>query len=177
VDAVRYTSRYRELRIENSKYRRSRVHGHFSAVDAKCYLVGIGKKNRQKKTDIKLHFSRFAHTVSFRLASAWAYVVGGALIFAWIISGPYFNYSPQWQFAMTAGTSIATFLLVLILQHTDFRQTKTIQLKLDELLRAMERARNELVHLEAKPDEQIETLDEQFEQLQEDAPKPPSGSV
>jgi low affinity Fe/Cu permease len=74
---------------------------------------------------------------------------------------------------MTAGTSIATFLLVLILQHTDFRQTKAIQLKLDELLRAMERARNDLVRLEAKPDEKIERLDEEFEQLQEDASKPP----
>ena len=93
---------------------------------------------------------------------------GGMLILVWIVSGPYFNYSPQWQFVMTAGTSIATFLLVLILQHTDFRQTKAIQLKLDELLRVIERARNDLVHLEAKPDEQIESLDEEFEQLQED---------
>ena len=121
----------------------------------------------------KQHFSRFAHTISLRLASAWSYVVGGMLILAWIVSGPYFNYSPQWQFVMTAGTSIATFLLVLILQHTDFRQIKAIQLKLDELLRAMEPARNDLVHLEAKPDEQIESLDEEFEQLQEQASKSP----
>ena len=78
---------------------------------------------------------------------------------------------------MTAGTSIATFLLVLILQHTDFRQTKAIQLKLDELLRAMEPARNELVHLEVKPDEQIESLDEEFEQLQEYPSKAPPDSA
>jgi low affinity Fe/Cu permease len=126
---------------------------------------------------VKQQFSRFAHTVSFRLSSAWSYVVGIVLILAWIVSGPYFNYSPQWQFVMTAGTSIATFLLVLILQHTDFRQTKAIQLKLDELLRAMERARNELVHLEAKPDEQIDSLNEEFEQLQEHASKPPPDSA
>jgi low affinity Fe/Cu permease len=121
---------------------------------------------------VKQHFSRFAHSISFKLASAWSYVAGALLILAWIISGPYFNYSPQWQFAMAAGTSIATFLLVLILQHTEFRQTKTIQLKLDELLRAMERARTDLVHLEAKPDEHIESLDQEFEQLQEHASKP-----
>jgi low affinity Fe/Cu permease len=66
-----------------------------------------------------------------------------------------------------AGTSIATFLLVLILQHTEYRQTKAMQLKLDELLRATEQARTGLVHLEAKPDEQIEHLDEEFERLQE----------
>ena len=71
----------------------------------------------------------------------------------------------------TAGTSIATFLLVLVLQHTEFRQTKTIQLKLDELLRAMERARTDLVHLEATPDENIERLDQEFEHLQEQASK------
>jgi low affinity Fe/Cu permease len=126
---------------------------------------------------VKQHFSRFAHTISLRLASAWSYVAGAVLILAWVISGPYFNYSPQWQFAMTAGTSIATFLLVLILQHTEFRQTKTIQLKLDELLRAMERARTDLVHLEATPDENIERLDQEFEDLQEQASKPrPSSS-
>jgi low affinity Fe/Cu permease len=126
---------------------------------------------------VKQQISRFAHTVSFRLASAWSYVVGIVLILAWIVSGPYFNYSPHWQFVMTAGTSIVTFLLVLILQHTDFRQTKAIQLKLDELLRAVERARNELVHLEVKPDEEIESLDEEFEQLQEDASKRSPGSA
>jgi low affinity Fe/Cu permease len=93
------------------------------------------------------------------------------------VSGPYFNYSPRWQFVMTAGTSIATFLLVLILQHTDFRQTKTIQLKLDELLRAMGPARNELVHLEAKPDEKLESLEEEFKQLQEHASKSSSNSI
>jgi low affinity Fe/Cu permease len=126
---------------------------------------------------VKQHFSRFAHTVSSKLASAWSYVAGAVLILAWIVSGPYFNYSPQWQFVMTAGTSIATFLLVLILQHTEFRQTKTIQLKLDELLRAIERARTDLVHLEARPDEKIERLDQEFEQLQEEASKrrPDSG--
>ena len=117
---------------------------------------------------VKQHFSRFAHAIAFKLASAWSYVAGFLLILAWVVSGPY---SPQWQFVMTAGTSIATFLLVLILQHTEFRQTKAIQLKLDELLRAMERARTDLVHLEAKPDEEIETLDEEFERLQQRASK------
>ncbi|MBV8360105.1 MAG: low affinity iron permease family protein, partial [Deltaproteobacteria bacterium] len=56
-------------------------------------------------------------------------------------------------------------------------QTKAIQLKLDELLRVIERARNDLVHLEAKPDEQIESLDEEFEQLQEDTSEPPPDSA
>jgi low affinity Fe/Cu permease len=126
---------------------------------------------------VKQHLPRVAHTISLRLASAWSYVAGVVLILAWIVSGPYFDYSPQWQFAMTAGTSIATFLLVLILQHTDFRQTKAMQLKLDELLRAMERARNDLFHLETKPEEQIENLDEEFEQIQERASKSSPDSI
>jgi low affinity Fe/Cu permease len=125
---------------------------------------------------VKQHFSRFAHTISFRLASAWSYVAGVVLILAWVVSGHFFNYSPQWQFVMTAGTSIATFLLVLILQHTDYRQIKAIQLKLDELLRAMDRARDDLVRLEAKP-EQIESLDEEFERAQGRASKPPRDSA
>jgi low affinity Fe/Cu permease len=77
-----------------------------------------------------------------------------------------------------AGMSIATFWLLLILQHTDFRQTKAMQLKLDELLRAVEQARIDLVHIEAKPEEQIESLDEEFERLQEQASQrsPSSGA-
>ena len=125
---------------------------------------------------MKQHFSRFAHAVAFKLASAWSYVAGIFLILAWIVSGSFFNYSAQWQFAMMAGTSIGTFLLVLILQHTEFRQTKAIQLKLDELLRAMGRARTGLVHVEAMPDEQIQNLDEEFERLQEKITKTPTDS-
>jgi low affinity Fe/Cu permease len=116
---------------------------------------------------MKQHFSRFAHAVAVKMASAWSYVAGALLILAWVISGPFFKYSPSWQFSMTAGTSIATFLLVLILQHTEYRQTKAMQLKLDELLRATEQARTGLVHLEVKPDDQIEHLDQEFEKLQE----------
>jgi low affinity Fe/Cu permease len=126
---------------------------------------------------MKQHFSRFAHAVAFKIASAWSYVAGVFLILAWVVSGPFFNYSSQWQFVMTAGTSIATFLLVLIFQHTEYRQTKAIQLKLDELLRATIQARTGLVHLEAQSDEQIESLDEEFERLQEKTSPAPTGSV
>jgi low affinity Fe/Cu permease len=124
---------------------------------------------------MKQHFSRFAHAVAFKIASAWSYVAGVFLILAWVVSGPFFNYSSQWQFVMTAGTSIATFLSVLIFQHTEYRQTKAIQLKLDELLRATIQARTGLVHLEAQSHEQIESLDEEFERLHEKTspdPKP-----
>jgi low affinity Fe/Cu permease len=124
---------------------------------------------------MKRHFSRLAHAIAFRLASAWSYVAGAVLILTWIVSGPFFNYSAQWQFVMTSGTSIATFLLVLIFQHTEFRQTKAMQLKLDELLRAVGQARTGLVHLEAMPDERMDTLDEEFEHLQENASKKDAG--
>lgn len=123
---------------------------------------------------MRQHASHFAHVVAFKLASAWSYVAGAALILIWVISGPFFHYSPEWQFVMTAGTSIATFLLVLILQHTEFRQTKAVQLKLDELLRAVERARTDLVHLEEMPEEQIEHLDEEFERLKKATKGQPS---
>src|SRR5689334_24852650 len=77
---------------------------------------------------MRQHLSHFAHLIAFKLASAWSYVAGATLILVWAISGPFFRYSPKWQFVMTAGISIATFLLVLILQHTEFRQTKALQL-------------------------------------------------
>ena len=79
--------------------------------------------------------------------------------------GPYFHYSNTWQLLINTGTSIVTFIMVFLIQHSQNRDTKAIHLKLAELIRAVEEARTELVNLEDFSDEKLQDLKEQFEQI------------
>lgn len=115
---------------------------------------------------------KLAHRAARGVTSLWAFLVGALVILAWLITGPMFRFSPGWQFVMTSGTTIFTFLLVLLLQYTEGRQTRAIQLKLDELIRALKEARTRLVHLEELSDEEMDRLQKEFEVLRkrENAP-------
>jgi low affinity Fe/Cu permease len=108
---------------------------------------------------------KLAHRAARGVTSLWSFLAGAIVILAWLITGPMFRFSPGWQFVMTSGTTIFTFLLVLLLQYTEGRQTRAIQLKLDELIRALKEARTRLVHLEELSDEEMDRLQKEFEAL------------
>jgi low affinity Fe/Cu permease len=110
-------------------------------------------------------FRRFAHRVSVAVGAPWAFGVALALVVVWGVTGPLFHYSDTWQLTINTGTTIVTFLMVFVIQNTQNRETQTIQLKLDELIRAVEAARNDLVDLEDLPDEELRTLQRQFAEL------------
>jgi low affinity Fe/Cu permease len=78
------------------------------------------------------------------------------------ISGPAFNYSDTWQLIINTGTTIITFLMVFLIQNTQNRDTTAIQLKLDELIRANENARNQMQRLEDLTENQIKHVKESF---------------
>jgi low affinity Fe/Cu permease len=116
-------------------------------------------------------FRRFAHWFSDRMGSPWAFLIAVVVIVAWAVSGPWFGYSDSWQLIINTGTTIATFLMVFIIQNTQNRDAKAIHLKLDELLRGVRGARTSLVHLEQWSDEEIAELEEQFERLRSRMPR------
>lgn len=92
--------------------------------------------------------------------------IAAALVCAgWLISGPIFHFSETWQFFINDLTNIVTFLAVFLIQNTQNRDAKAIHLKLDELLRAIEGARTNLVNLEELSDEELESLQRQFMRL------------
>lgn len=110
----------------------------------------------------------------FRIAankiSAWAGSPGvflGAvlIILAWFGSGPSFDYSDTWQLVINTGTTIVTFLMVFLIQNTQNRDGKAVQIKLDELIRATKGARNHYVSLENLTDDEIEQLNRQFQDI------------
>jgi low affinity Fe/Cu permease len=84
-----------------------------------------------------------------------AFFAALGLILIWLISGPFFGFSDTWQLVINTGTTIITFLMVFLIQNTQNRETKAINLKLDELIRAVEKARNNMVDLENASDEEL----------------------
>jgi len=122
-------------------------------------------------------FRQFSLKVAKQVGSPWAFVGALAVIGLWALTGPIFHFSDTWQLVINTGTTIITFLMVFLIQNTQNRDAEAIQLKLDELLRAVTDARNSLVDLEDLSDEELERLREEFRRLRENEGRTPSRSV
>ena len=118
---------------------------------------------------IRDSFRHFARKSSAVLGTAWAFIGALIIIAVWGLTGPVFHYSDTWQLIINTGTTIVTFLMVFLIQNTQNRDAMAMHLKLDELIRAMEGARNRLVDLEKLSDEELKRLEEQFTRLRKSA--------
>jgi len=114
-------------------------------------------------------FRVFARRSSAILGSAWAFVAAVLIIAVWGLTGPTFHFSDTWQLIINTGTTIVTFLMVFLIQNTQNRDAKAMHLKLDEIIRALKAARNELVDLEDLSDEELKKIEEQFKELRQKA--------
>ena len=114
-------------------------------------------------------FGVFARKTSHILGIAWAFVLAIVIIVVWAATGPTFGYSDTWQLIINTGTTIVTFLMVFLIQNTQNRDAKAVHLKLDELIRALGGARNKLVDLEKLSDDDLKTLEAEFEKLRKKA--------
>ena len=103
------------------------------------------------------------------LGSAWAFGIAILIIVIWGLTGPAFHYSNTWQLIINTGTTIVTFLMVFLIQNTQNRDAKAAHLKLDEIIRALKGARNELIDLEKLADEDLTSLEKQFERVRKEA--------
>ncbi|HTM68482.1 MAG TPA: low affinity iron permease family protein [Candidatus Binatia bacterium] len=110
-------------------------------------------------------FSRFAHKTSDVLGSSKTFTLALCVVVLWALSGPVFGYSDTWQLVINTGTTIFTFLIVILIQHAQNHDSRAVQLKLDELIRAMKSARNSLLDLEAMTDDELENLHSEFQRL------------
>ena len=135
--------------------------------------AGNGRNHKTEDRDlfcrIRDAFGVFARKTSTILGSAWAFVVAIGVIVIWAATGHAFNYSDTWQLIINTGTTIVTFLMVFLIQNTQNRDAKAVHLKLDELIRALSGARNKLVDLEKLSDDELKTLEDEFERLRKKA--------
>ena len=110
-------------------------------------------------------FRKFSQKTSEIVGSPMAFIIALALLVIWAASGPIFHFSDTWQLVVNTATTIITFLIVFLIQNTQNRDAKALHLKLDELIRSIEGARNNMVDIEDLSDEELDKLQVQFRRL------------
>ena len=141
--------------------------------------AGERKRNEQKRDFfcvVRDAFRCFAQRSSTLLGSAWAFCGAVLVILVWIVTGPTFHFSDTWQLIINTATTVVTFLMVFLIQNTQNRDAKAMHLKLDELIRAVKGARNQLVDLEELSDDDLKKLEEQFRRLRKHSENSRAGS-
>jgi low affinity Fe/Cu permease len=104
------------------------------------------------------------------MGTPWSFLIALGIIILWAVSGPLFGFSDTWQLVINTGTTIVTFLMVFLIQNTQNRDAKALHLKLDELLRAVESARNDLIDIEQAPDEDMAAMQDEYREIREQGP-------
>ena len=112
-------------------------------------------------------FRKFSHATADMVGRSQTFILAVTIIAIWGASGPLFHFSDTWQLVINTGTTIVTFLMVFLIQNTQNRDAQAIHLKLDELIRASAHARNGLVALESRSDEELKSLQAEFERIRD----------
>jgi low affinity Fe/Cu permease len=117
----------------------------------------------------KSEFTRFAKWTAHAAGRPMAFVLAVIVILLWAVTGPFFHFSDTWQLVINTSTTIMTFLMVFLIQNTQYRDSEAIHIKLDELIRAIEQAHNALLDLEEMEDEDLDNLRADYVKLAERA--------
>jgi low affinity Fe/Cu permease len=144
------------------------------AVEAKAAASESRARNRMREVAVAAPepvarasdwFGAFAAQASAWVGSRWAFALAGLVIVVWAVSGPYFHYSDTWQLVINTGTTIVTFLMVFLIQNTQNRDARAINLKLNELIRAIDAARDQMIDIESLSDVELKVIQEKFEKI------------
>jgi low affinity Fe/Cu permease len=107
-------------------------------------------------------YSHFTKNFAKLAGKSLTFILAMGIIIAWLISGPFFNFSNTWQLVINTATTIITFIMVFVIQNTQNRDTEAMQVKLDELIRVSKKAQNALLDLEDLEDDQIDAFRKQY---------------
>jgi low affinity Fe/Cu permease len=116
-------------------------------------------------------FGGFAASASGWLGSKWAFAAAGLIIVLWAAVGPFFHFSDTWQLVINTGTTIVTFLMVFLIQNTQNRDARAINLKLNELIRAIDKAKDQMIDIESLSDLELDQLHIKYEKIKSNAPR------
>lgn len=108
-------------------------------------------------------FTRISTVVSTAVGQPWAFMLAVVSIILWAVTGPLFDYSDTWQLVVNTSTTIITFLMVFVIQNSQNRDAAAIQAKLDELIRAIGKARNQFIGIEHMTERELERIRDALE--------------
>jgi low affinity Fe/Cu permease len=111
---------------------------------------------------ISMMFDHGAKWAAAQCGRAHTFALAGGVVLVWAVSGPLFGFSDTWQLVINTGTTIVTFLMVFLIQNTQNRDTEALQLKIDELIRVTELARNRLMNLEDLTEEEMDKVKQEL---------------
>jgi len=112
-------------------------------------------------------FGEMATKAAGLVGSPWAFLAAVVTVLFWGISGPRFRYSDTWQLVINTGTTIVTFLMVFLIQNTQNRDARAIHLKLDEVIRSIHEAHNDMINIEKLSDRELEELARRYQKFKE----------
>jgi low affinity Fe/Cu permease len=110
-------------------------------------------------------FRRWAQKVAEAVGTVWAFCTAVLAVVLWAVSGPIFHFSDTWQLVINTATTVITFLMIFLVQNTQNRDARAIHLKLDELIRSNEKARNSIIDLEDLSDDELRQLAAEFQRI------------
>ena len=125
----------------------------------------------RKHSGIGAVLERFSSWATAASGSAGAFALAVGIVLVWLISGPFFNYSNTWQLVINTGTTIVTFLMVFLVQRSQNKESLAVQLKLNELVAAIEGASNRLIDVEDLSEQELRQLHEYYRRLVQMAKK------
>lgn len=126
----------------------------------------VGADPRQASAETRGDaFGRFSNAASAWLGSKWAFWGAALIIVVWALTGPIFHYSNTWQLVINTGTTIVTFLMVFLIQNTQNRDARAINLKLDELIHSITTAGNQMMDIEKLSDKELDVIQERYEKI------------
>lgn len=126
-------------------------------------MAGAQQENR-----LGNHFQLFAAKAANLVGTKWAFFASVLIIVAWAVAGPTFRYSNTWQLVINTATTIVTFLMVFLIQNTQNRDARAINLKLNELIHAMDTARDQMIDIENLSDLELDELQARYEAIRKE---------
>lgn len=121
--------------------------------------------NKNKKQSITFDFAYFTKIISDFVGNFWCFIAALSFVLIWGLSGPVFGFSDTWQLIINTATTIITFLMVFLIQHTQNRDIEILNLKLDELIKVNKKAKNSSIDLEKLSDSELKSLEKEYKKI------------
>ena len=113
-------------------------------------------------------FGKLAARVAAAVGSPWMFLAAVTMVALWAVLGPHYDYSDTWQLVINTGTTIVTFLMVFLIQNTQNRDARALHLKLDELIRSVHAAHNDMINIEKLSDQELAQMAKRYEAIREE---------